>query len=139
MKTLNYARIILLLMITVGLSSCGDEFYNDDFLRNSDEKLCGYVWLEEYVTTDGDLCTHKLEFARTGSGREAFEYRRSSGNSWGAIYKTETYNFNWTWVNDMEGLELHYGANSTLYFDNVWVREYYLSGNFDGVEVTFRR
>lgn len=40
MKTLNVGKILFLLMIVMGLSSCGDEYYTDDYLRNSDEKLC---------------------------------------------------------------------------------------------------
>ena len=35
----------------------------------------------------------------------------------------------------MEGLTLNYGAGEIKYFDNVWVREHYLSGKLDGVVV----
>ena len=35
----------------------------------------------------------------------------------------------------MEGLTLNYGAGEIKYFDNVWVREHYLSGQLDGVVV----
>ena len=36
-----------------------------------------------------------------------------------------------------EGLRLDFGAGNIVYFENVWVREHYLSGKLDGVEVTF--
>ena len=39
MKTLNGGKILFLLMIVMGVSSCGDEYYTDDYLRNSDEKF----------------------------------------------------------------------------------------------------
>ena len=39
----------------------------------------------------------------------------------------------------MEGLRLDRGANEVYYFENVWVRQNYLSGKLDGVEVTFRK
>ena len=46
MRKLNYARFILLLVLTLGLNACGgdDVYYTDDYLRNSDEKLCGKTW-----------------------------------------------------------------------------------------------
>ena len=37
MKTLNVGKILLLLMVVIGLSSCGDDYFSDDYLRNSDE------------------------------------------------------------------------------------------------------
>ena len=39
----------------------------------------------------------------------------------------------------MEGLKLDHGAGEVYYFENVWVRQNYLSGKLDGVEVTFRK
>lgn len=35
----------------------------------------------------------------------------------------------------MEGLILNYGAGEIKYFDNVWVRENYLSGKLNGMIV----
>ena len=36
MRKLNYARFILLLVLTLGLNACGgdDVYYTDDYLRN---------------------------------------------------------------------------------------------------------
>ena len=52
MKRLNCTRLALLLLILVlGLGACGDDiYYTDDFLRNSDEKLCNKIWTEKYET-----------------------------------------------------------------------------------------
>ena len=134
MKTLNAGKILLLLMVVIGLSSCGDEYYTDDYLRNSDEKLCNRVWVEEYETNDNELCEHYLEFSRDGSGKETFKYKPIDGRK---PYES-SYRFDWAWIdNSMEGLILDYGGNDRVFFDNVWVREHNLSGKLDGVIVSF--
>lgn len=134
MKTLNVGKILLLLMVVIGLSSCGDEYYTDDYLRNSDEKLCNRVWVEEYETNDNELCEHYLEFSRNGSGKETFKYKPIDGRK---PYES-SYRFDWAWIdNSMEGLILDYGGNDRIFFDNVWVREHNLSGKLDGVIVAF--
>lgn len=134
MKTLNAGKILLLLMVVIGLSSCGDEYYTDDYLRNSDEKLCNRVWVEEYETNDNELCEHYLEFSRNGSGKETFKYKPIDGRK---PYES-SYRFDWAWIdNSMEGLILDYGGNDRSFFDNVWVREHNLSGKLDGVIVSF--
>lgn len=46
MKTLNYVKILLLCVFTIGLASCGDDVYYT--MQNSDDKLCGKTWIEEY-------------------------------------------------------------------------------------------
>ena len=111
MKTLNAGKILLLLMVVIGLSSCGDEYYTDDYLRNSDEKLCNRVWVEEYETNDNELCEHYLEFSRNGSGKETFKYKPIDGRK---PYES-SYRFDWAWIdNSMEGLILDYGGNASF-------------------------
>ena len=39
----------------------------------------------------------------------------------------------------MEGLELDYIDKGVISFDNVWVRENYLSGKIRGKEITLKR
>lgn len=136
MKRLNYARFVLLLILTLGLGACGDDvYYTDDYLRNSDEKLCGKTWSESYDTDDDMRCVHQLKFTPDRSGQEIFNYYRP-GESRPA--STMTYNFTWGWIDqNMEGLKLDRGAGEIHYFDNVWVRQNYLSGKLDGIEVTF--
>lgn len=94
MKTLNVGKILFLLMIVMGLSSCGDEYYTDDFLRNSDEKLCSKVWVEEYETDNNEVCEHYLEFSRNGSGKETFKYNPKDGRK---PYES-SYRFDWSWI-----------------------------------------
>ena len=74
MKTLNYVKILLLCVFTIGLASCGDDVYYT--MQNSDDKLCGKTWIEEYQTENKDgvevLCSHQLKFAKAdNSGQEA--------------------------------------------------------------------
>lgn len=39
----------------------------------------------------------------------------------------------WKWIdNSREGLILNYGSGDVKIFENVWVREHYLSGKLDG-------
>lgn len=51
-------------------------------------------------------------------------------------YETTSRTFTWKWIDKtMEGLILNYGAGEIKYFDNVWVRENYLSGKLNGMIV----
>ena len=137
MRRLNHVNFILLLVLTLGLGACGDDvYYTDDFLRNSDEKLCSArAWSESYITDENMKCVHQLKFTIDKRGQEVFNYYRT-GESRPA--RVETFNFSWEWIDQtMEGLRLDRGAGEILYFDNVWVRENYLSGSLDGVQVTF--
>ncbi|NDW12691.1 hypothetical protein D0T50_07290 [Bacteroides sp. 214] len=129
MKSLAYLKSLFVLIIVFGLTSC-EEYYD---IKNSDGKLCGYTWLEEYATVGGDWCTHTLVFDRSGSGREVYKYDN------GSQVTTISSRFSWYWTSNMECIELDFGAGDLVFFDNVWVRDYYLSGNYDGEEVTFRR
>lgn len=137
MKTLNYVKILLLCVFTVTLASCGDDNYYTT-IENSDDKLCGKTWVEEYATENKDgvevLCSHQLKFAKADySGQEIWAYYRGGESR---PYETSTRTFTWKWMdNTREGLTLNYGAGEVKYFDNVWVREHYLSGKLDGVIV----
>ena len=75
MKTLNYVKILLLCVFTIGLASCGDDVYYT--MQNSDDKLCGKTWIEEYQTENKDgvevLCSHQLKFAKYGAQNEAYK------------------------------------------------------------------
>lgn len=80
MKTLNYVKILLLCVFTIGLASCGDDVYYT--MQNSDDKLCGKTWIEEYQTENKDgvevLCSHQLKFAKADS----YSFSGTWYNSW---------------------------------------------------------
>ncbi|KAA6323322.1 hypothetical protein EZS27_027229 [termite gut metagenome] len=140
MKLLN--KVVLLGAIVMGVSSC--EINNiDDSFRNNDERLCNGFWERNYIIDDDEFCTQQLEFRAVSTrrtGTEVFEYRRKDrdGNWTDVPYRKVSYNFYWEWANsDREGIIIDHSVDGTLYFDNVWVRINYLSGNLDGEEVTF--
>jgi hypothetical protein len=134
MKFLRNVKIILFLAMLTGLGSC-ENYYTDDFFYNSDEKLCNRLWERTYFMDD-ELYTHRLEFRRTSTGiltgTETFEY----SNNWGS--RKEEYFFYWEWADkELEGIIIKHPIGGTLFFDNVWIRTHYLSGNLNGEEVTF--
>lgn len=128
------------MVITFSFTACSIDNDDDPYL-NTTEGLCSKTWVETYITTSHLYCTHKLSFAYNGAGQETFIYNNLdiNGNPLNTIFNTTTFNFNWDWENsNNECLVLDYGNNSVLYFDNVWVRNDYLSGKLDGNNVTFR-
>ncbi|KAA6351377.1 hypothetical protein EZS27_001340 [termite gut metagenome] len=130
MKLLRSVKIILFFAILTGFSSC-ENYYTDDFFRNSDEKLCNRLWERTYLINN-ELCTHQLVFRETLTGTETFEYSSNLG------FRKESYIFYWEWADkELEGIIIKHPLYGTLFFDNVWVRTHYLSGNLDGEEVTF--
>ncbi|KAA6325551.1 hypothetical protein EZS27_025252 [termite gut metagenome] len=138
MKISDGIKIALLLTVWMGFNSC-ETYYTDDYFRNSDAKLLGKLWERQYII-DNELCTHQLTFGITSGRRqgiETFIYQRKIYGKW-ETYLRESYNFDWKWTDDAyEGIMIDYGID-VLYFDNVWIRDYYLSGYFEGEEVTFR-
>lgn len=135
MKTLNFVKILLFSVIAVSLASCGDDIYYT--MQNSDNKLCGKKWMEQYWNEDGELCEYMLEFEKEKrNNRELL-----SGTETTITYKkggtnTVQKDFTWEWMDSsMEGLILYFKAGDVSYFENVWVREHYLSGKLDGIVV----
>lgn len=138
MKTKNLMKLFLILVATISLSACDE--WNDGIERNSTQALCSKIWVETYTTSDHYYCTHKLSFNPQGKGQEIFIYNNLDLNNkpLPTVAKTISYSFTWEWDNDnMECLIMNYGNNDILYFENVWVRNDYLSGKLNGENVTF--
>ena len=127
MKTLNYLKIWMLCVCATILFACDDD---DD--NGIDDKLCR-TWVNETVekvNEENILCTHQLIFVKKGhSGQEVKKrYTPSTGTT-----NTETRDFTWEWEDgSQECLVLKYGAGDVKYFENVWVRNHYLSGKIGG-------
>ena len=136
MKTLNFMKTLFLLVAIVGLSSCGDKYYSDDYLRNSNAKLCGKTWVNDSEKNDVDeWVRHTLKFDDNGRLAETYAYYHVNESQ---PYRTETNNLTWSWIDDtMEGIVFDYGVNGVTYFDNVWVREHNMSGKLNGKVVVF--
>lgn len=123
-KMKNYLNLSLLCLALIVFAACGD----DDKGASIEDRLCR-TWMQEYV--DADITyTHKLIFKWSGrSGQEI----KMSYDSKTATTNTETRDFTWQWRDDSkECLILNYGAGETKLFENVWVREHYLSGILGG-------
>ncbi len=139
MEKKTYLKLLLLLVITFSFTACYQD-ENDDVYYNTSDMLCSKTWVETFTTSDHYFCTHKLIFAYNGSGQEAFIYNNIdiNGKPLSGIVKTESYSFSWDWYNsNHECIVMSYGSNNKLYFDNVWVRNDYLSGKLNGDNVTF--
>lgn len=126
MKTLDNVKMWLLCLLTVVIASCGDDVYFT--MQNSDDKLCERTWLENYES-DG---------AVTGAYQLRFFKKDNKGQEVTTTYTTDdkvTYDreFSWSWTDESrEALKLTFADGKVKYFENVWVREHYLSGKIEG-------
>ena len=131
MKLINIAKLGgLMLFLTMVMTSCGDDI-TVNTLQNSDDKLCGKTWEAEYVTDAGTHTIYRLRFTKDSyQGEETTIAYTSDGTN------TNIREFTWKWKDDsMEGLDLKF-FNETKSFDNVWIRDNYLSGMLDGEYIT---
>lgn len=138
MKMVNLVKTVLIVTaLTMGLSACHDKYYED--YRNTDEKLCNKDWVEdvksESATTQWDWCRHVLFFYENGSYKESKAYYRANESE---PYRTvNDNNLTWTWADDSRERIILGNKGNYTYFDNVMVRDHYLSGVLDGEFVTF--
>ena len=139
MRTWKLTSLWIACILAFTLTACGDDitYYT---IQNSDETLCSRTWVEEYDTTNEDGvmvgCVHQLKFSTLNySGQEIHQYYYTGQSR---PYSEVTRNFDWEWMdNTKEGIRMDFGAGNIVYFENVWVREHYLSGKLNGTQVTF--
>lgn len=125
MKILDFAKIMLLCVITMGMTSCGDDIYYTT-IQNSDEKLCGKNWVDE-SGEDGEAYTYLLKFGANNKGQEVTITYEAGGKV------TVDREFSWRWLDESkEAIRLTFADNTAKIFENVWVREHYLSGKLNG-------
>lgn len=126
MKALNEVKIGLLLLLTVVWASCGDDVYYT--MQNNDEKLCEKTWIESYESDGAVTGAYQLRFFKKDSkGQEVTTTYTTDGK---VTYDRE---FNWHWTdNSKETLKLTFADGKVKYFENVWVRDHYLSGKIEG-------
>ena len=106
MKTLNVGKILLLCAFAIGLTSCGDDVYYT--MENSEYKRCDRTWVDN---KGQELTITYDEGGKTTVDRE----------------------FSWRWAdNSKEALRMTFPDGKVKYFENVWVRDHYLSGKLDG-------
>lgn len=136
MKIVNLAKTVLVITVLLaGMSSCHDKYYED--YRNTDEKLCNKDWMLDIESADNSTEWYRYiyEFYENGKMEKTELHFRNGENK---AYNTQIWHdLNWTWAdNSRERIILGDKGNYT-YFDNVMVRDHYLSGVLDGEYVTF--
>ena len=92
MKILDFAKIMLLCVITMGMASCGDDIYYTT-IQNSDEKLCGKNWVDE-SGEDGEAYTYLLKFGANNKGQEVTITYEAGGKV------TVDREFSWRWLDE---------------------------------------
>ena len=114
------------------LASCGDDIVNYP-MENTDEALCGKLWIDDNYTTDEGLAgTYQLRFFDGGDGQEVTSWQVDGGTN------TFDRNITWRWTDSSkECLQLTYPDGTSRYLENVWVRDHYLSAEIEGRTVVF--
>lgn len=124
MKTLNFVKMLLLCVITLSMTSCGDDNYY--VMMNEDDKLCGRPWIDS--SEPNTVSTYQLTFSKEGNKGQEITTTYDAGGK--VIVDRE---FSWKWTDDSkEELKLTFADYSVKYFENVWVRDHYLSGKLNG-------
>lgn len=133
MNRINWLRTALFCLVATTFFSCG----GDDEIDVQTQRLCARTWIDEFNMTESDdnvRVTLQLNFTMTGNSCKEYLYYRSGELQ---PYYKETRYFTWHWTDDsQERIEMDYGAGEIGYFDNVQVREHYLTGILDNRNVT---
>lgn len=127
MKILNFVKIVLLCVMTIGMASCGDDNYYT--IQNSDEKLCKYdIWVDE---TDGGAYGLQFFIAKNKGNEIIITYDEGGKN-------TVEREFTWSWTDSSkEALKMAFSGGQVKTLNNVWVREHYLLGELNGKVLSF--
>lgn len=126
MTVLNNVKILLLCVFAISLASCGDDVYYT--MENDDNKLCGRTWMDEGETDEGLFSTYQLKFFKDNNKGQELTITYNEGGK-----TTVDREFSWRWTdNSKEALKLTFSDGKAKYFENVWVRDHYLSGKLDG-------
>lgn len=120
-------------------NSCENEDPDDSWRRDNLILLCRNVWVDNYYTDDYEYCHQELTFREDGAALNYREFYKTdpNGNPYGAP-EVVSIPFRWYWDDEcQEALIFVYNDGSRSYFDNVWVRQHYLSGRLDGQPVLY--
>lgn len=130
MRQMNALRVLLWCVLTLTFVSCGDDVYYT--MENRDENLCNKLWITDFETEQGETGTYQLRFYSGGKGQEVVITPVNGGTN------TVDREISWQWTDgSKECLQWLYADGTVNYFENVWVREHYLSGKLDGKELVF--
>lgn len=126
MKTCNLMKVLAVCVLTLVFVSCGDDVVYET-IKNTDEDLCNKTWVMETKENSTTAQQYKLTFYSVNrKGQELTVTYDEDGKT--SIDRE----FSWKWMDDSrEALVLTFSTGEKL-FENVWVREHYLSGKLDG-------
>lgn len=123
-------KVLLLCILTLNFVSCGDDVYYT--MENDDNKLCGKTWVKESQNTEGLPTTYQLRFFKDKNKGQELSITYDAGGK-----VTVDREFTWQWTDgSKEALKLTFADNKVKYFENVWVRDHYLSGDLNGEMIT---
>lgn len=126
MKTCNFVKMLTACMLSFLFLSCGDDIVYET-IKNTDEGLCDRTWIMQTEQDGAVVRQYKLTFySKNQKGQELTVTYDEDGKT------SVDREFSWRWVdNSKEALLLTFTTGEKV-FENVWVREHYLSGRLDG-------
>lgn len=118
MKILNYTRIVVILLLTLGFTACDED---EESVENA---MIGRIWAGD-IGMNGDFnepIFSEFRFDGDGFGTE-YQYYISDG----APY--DNFRFQWYWENGYgRNLVLDYGKHGISFMDNVSIRGRFMRG-----------
>ena len=135
MKVFSLVKIILFVAVLLGTSASGDDNYID--YRNTDAELCDKDWNQDTKsdTNVGEWARLTLHFKTNGKYDQSKAYYRNNESE---PYRTvNDKNLIWAWADDSKERIVLGEKGQYTYFDNVMVRDHFLSGRLDGETVMF--
>lgn len=126
MKICNLMKVLTVCALIFVFASCGDDVVYET-IKNSDEGLCNKTWVMETEENGTVVQQYKLTFYPVP--RKGQELTVTYGEDGKTSVDRE---FSWKWMDESrEALVLTFSTSEKV-FENVWVREHYLSGKLDG-------
>lgn len=126
--------ILFSILCLTGLTSCEDDDFDDDYDSPLTALLCDKVWVDFFMVDNYTECRRELTFY---PNRKGMNYRCYFDVYTGEYLGDEGDPFYWNWTSSyQDAIVLEY-PDGVSYFEDVWIRNSYLSGILDGYEVTF--
>lgn len=135
MKKKSILSLILLLTVLCGFNSCQDKPF-DPIDDDPEYLLCNATgWYDEYIDSSGYPCTQHITFYSNGDGKETIVRYFSD---FPGDFEELRNSFYWEWDDDYYGsIYMEYPNGDYLFFDQLVISPYELSGLLDGEKVVF--
>lgn len=135
MKVLGFVKIALFLVVLLATTACSDRNYID--YRNTDEELCNKEWIRDVVLNEktGEWYRCIFKFYENGKCDRTNAYYEEGKSK--PVSSETFYDIGWRWADDSKERIVLSNKTIVTYFDNVMVRDHYLTGVLDGEAVMF--